>query len=84
MNDISCAAEIYSMLREFVPIDQSEKIAEEIVSMLLDEGYSLGQIEQALGEFDEMYDAIEDATEYGEDMESDDYMEDEDEYMDEE
>lgn len=84
MNDISCAAEIYSMLREFIPVDQVEAIAEEIVSVLMNEGYSFAQIEKAMGEHDEIYDAIEDATEYGEEIESDDYMEDDGEYMDEE
>lgn len=85
MNDLTCAAEIYSMLREYIPVDHLERVAEEIVAVMMDEGYSLGQIEQVMAEHDEMYDAIEDATEYGEDVDTDDYViQDDEDYMDQE
>lgn len=73
MKDISCAAEIYSMLREYVPINQLSRVAEEVVAIMMDEGYSLDDIEEAMSEHDEIYDAIEYATEYGEDIDTDDY-----------
>ena len=85
MKDITCAAEIYSLLREYIPIEELDRMAEEVVAIMMDEGYSLGQIEQALSEHDEIYDAIEDATLYGEDVDTDDYVQEDDfDYQDEE
>jgi hypothetical protein len=82
MNDLNCTAEIYSMLREYIPINQLSRVAEEVVAVMMDEGYNLDQIEQAMSEHDEMYDAIEDATEYGESGDIDDYMIDDEEDQD--
>lgn len=69
MNDLSCAADIYAIMRKHVPANVLPKLAQEAVEIFLDEGYSNAKIEDELGDFDEIYDALDATVDYGEEYE---------------
>lgn len=82
MLDISCAADVYSIMRQYVPDGAVQNVAQQVVEVLIDEGYSYDDIEEALYNFDEIYDAIEShENELVYDSEED--SEDQDDYQDE-
>lgn len=86
MSDISCAADIYAAIRDHVSVPELDMIAKKAIEIFLNEGYTLSQIEDALGEFDEIYvtlDDYEDEEEMEVEMEDDEDMI-EDDYSDEE
>lgn len=80
MNDLSCAAEIYALMRNHVDNQSLTALSEEVVDIMVEEGYSFAKIEEALGDFDEIYDAIESYVQ--EEDESEVEMEDEEDDYD--
>jgi hypothetical protein len=77
MYDLTCAAEIYALTRDYVPDSAKARVAELAVEIFVNEGYSFDQIDEELGGFDEIYDAIqnqdEEENEESESESEDDY-----------
>jgi hypothetical protein len=76
---LAIANEVYSLMKNYLPVESLNDAADDVVNHLLDMGYSTSQIEQAYGEHSEMLDAVKNADTYM--QVSEDYMDDE--YADE-
>jgi cytosine/adenosine deaminase-related metal-dependent hydrolase len=72
---LDIANEVYSLMKEYVPAEDLEDAAGDVVNHLIDMGYTPSQIEIACSEHDEICDAVkeQDTTL----QVSEDYMDDE-------
>lgn len=77
---VQLAAEIWRLVRESIPYDDREQLADGLVSILMDQGFDLDDIKYEFDGDSDVNDAIK---YYADDTESDydyeDYKEDEDE-----
>jgi cytosine/adenosine deaminase-related metal-dependent hydrolase len=72
---LDIANEVYSLMKEYVPAENLEDAADDVVNHLLDMGYTASQIESACSEHDEICDAVRDQDTSL--QVSEDYMDDE-------
>jgi hypothetical protein len=71
---LDIASEVYSLMRDYVPSENLDDAASDVVNHLLDMGYSGDEIKRACRGHDEIMRAVEDSETYM--QSSDDYMDD--------
>lgn len=76
---VQLAAEIWSIVRENIPYDDREQLADSLVGVLVDHGYDLDDIRHEFTDDSEIQDAIKFYADEGETEDDDDYLEDQDE-----
>ena len=72
---LDIVSEVYSLMKDYVPSEDLDDAASDVVNHLLDMGYSADQIRQACSGHDEIMRAVDDADTYM--QVSEDYMDDE-------
>lgn len=77
--DLMHVAEVYSVMKKYVPAESLPDVANDVVGLLLDQGYTAAQIEMACEDCDEIYEALDEQTIYTQEG-----YNDEDEYEEEE
>lgn len=66
--------EVYSLMKDYIPSEDLDDAASDVVNHLLDMGYNADQIRKACSGHDEIMRAVDDADVYM--QSSDDYMDD--------
>lgn len=70
---VQLASDIWKLVRESIPYDEREQLADSLVGILVDHGFDLDDVKYEFDDDHEVSDAIKYYAEDTEDEESDDY-----------
>lgn len=70
---VQLASDIWKLLRESIPYDEREQLADSLIGILVDHGFDLDDVKYEFDDDQEVLDAIKYYAEDTEDEESEDY-----------
>lgn len=70
---VQLASDIWKLVRESIPYDEREQLADSLIGILVDHGFDLDDVKYEFDDDQEVLDAIKYYAEDTEDEESDDY-----------